>query len=141
MNGKRYYGYITSTTGAIFASFGLLYLVSMCGGTDTELGFFITSGFSVAAGIAMAIFLWRTTRYSVEVLGIAAGFFIGCMAYMVIALTTGFGPEWACFSEIFFSAGAGGVLAWKRPNYAVLIATSVIGAYLAMRGAGTIFGN
>ena len=141
MNGRRMFGHTVSAIGGIGAFIGLLFLVSMCGGTDTDLGWYITLGFSVAIGIAASIFFWRTARFAVELLGIVNGTFLSTLLYTVLAVTTGFGPEWFFWSLMVLGAGAGGVLAWKKPNYVTMYATTIIGAYLCMRAAAIFFEN
>ena len=92
MRGKNLFSYIVSIVGGIACFLGLLLLVTICGGTDTELGLYITLAFSLIAGGAASTFFWKTRRWSIELLGIVTGLFVSTLIYTIIALTTGFGP-------------------------------------------------
>lgn len=98
--------------------------------------------FCVIISALGASVLWQITELGIVVAGVAGGFFLSFLMNYIIFWRVSSTPTWL-FLEflILYFMIIGGILGYEFKDIIVIVATSLIGAYITIRSISVVFGG
>lgn len=92
-------------------------------------------------GCVIGYFIRNDEKMYILLLGAGLGYFAATFVYQIIQNYVEFDPEILYYACVGVCIVIGAFLAWKLTKYIIILATSVFGGYLMMRGVSLIAGN
>jgi len=109
---------------------------------ETTAGTVIMILIAVALSVLLFIFLYKTVKLQLFVLGTVGGFFAGTLLYGAILSASGYSEIiWLKVLTVSITCLLGGLAAYWEGEWLILFVTSFVGAYLLMRGFAFYFGG
>jgi len=108
---------------------------------ETTAGTVIMILIAVALSVLLFIFLYKTVKLQLFVLGIVGGCFAGTLLHGVILSASGYSEIWLFYLTVSITCLLGGLAAYWKGEWLILFVTSFVGAYLLMRGFAFYFGG
>lgn len=139
--GKRWFPYITASIASIFSFGTLIFFFSVFGWLSSAVGLVFSLILAIGASVAAGWFTFTITWFSIGVLGVIGGFFVGSLIAAFFDAAFGLNQLWFLIIVSLGSAVAGGFFAFKYGKEVVTISTAGIGSYAFMRGVSMFFGG
>ena len=117
-------------------------LFSLCvtfGWTVSATGWWVSLILTIIGGVIAASVIRRKIWIAVSALGAFGGACAGILLFDIIAVPSGWGPEWWWWTIVIISAMVGCFAALKLGKPVINITTSFIGAYLFTYGLTLFF--
>jgi hypothetical protein len=107
----------------------------------TVLGIVLTILIALLIGVISGVITLYVIWLAIGALGIFGGFLLGSLIYELTLLNFKFAHTWGFMLLSVFGVLLGILLSCKYAKEVILISTSIIGGYLAMRGTSLFFPN
>ena len=106
-----------------------------------ELGIFICLLVSFILGCAIGFFLKDEDSFYCLVAGGLIGYYASSYVFKIVSNYVEWNPEYLEYACIGVCIVVGALIGFKLKNIIIIMGTSILGGYLAMRGVSLIFGN
>ncbi len=106
-----------------------------------ELGIFICLLVSFILGCAIGFFLKDEDSFYCLVAGGLIGYYLSSYVFKIVSNYVEWNPEYLEYACIGVCIVVGALIGFKLKNIIIIMGTSILGGYLAMRGASLIVGN
>ena len=123
----------------IFVSLIILNFIPSLIDTEKKLWILLASGFG--AGVIIGLFIKNQVKLCAAILGGSMGYSISIFAYQIIQNFIEWDTETLYYVTIVVFIILGIVFGIYVYNSTLIIGTSILGGYIAMRGVSSIFGN
>ena len=92
-------------------------------------------------GCVIGYFIKDDEKMYIPLLGAGLGYFCATFLYQIVQNYVNFDPEIVYYACIGICVVVGAFIAWKLTKPIVILATSIFGGYLIMRGVSLVAGN
>ena len=137
--GCRFFGLIAGILAGIFMFCLTVLLSSILGFFITVLGIVLTICIALLIGVISGVIMLYVIWLAIGALGMIGGFLLGSLVYELTLLNFNFAHTWGFMILSVFGVLFGSLLSCKYGKEVILISTSILGGYLAMRGTSLFF--
>lgn len=139
--GQWFFRIIMGLLGCLVGFLVIMYFSSLFGWFHATWSTVVLTIVAIIAGLGAGWLIFSAVPFCIGLLGIVAGFFGGAALYSLILGMTGYDALWMLITLCVLCAIAGGFLSFYFKMGFLNLATSMIGAYMFMRGTTFYFGH
>ena len=132
--GKKWFPYVAGITSGLFVGDAVAHFAGWMEWYTTSWSPYVVAAVAIFLGFLVGNIVARKIWFAVGLLGIVAGLSLGTMIFAIIAATTGYATNWELLLLCIACSFVGGFVTFKWGREVVILATSLVGSYIFMRG-------
>lgn len=139
--GRQFFKYIMVSFAAIIGFCIVMYFATLFGWLLQLWSLIIMIILALVAGGGVGYFFWYHDRFTIGLMGVAAGVMVGAALYSLILAITKYDALWLIITLVVSGGVTFGILAFKTKENFLSFCTAFMGGYFFMRGFTFWFGH